>query len=157
MSELRKLWNLLCHPFTHQVIRETSVKCSSCVCVRSCSDLFPLTTELPLWVSVQNQEKQHVCTQAHTHTDTQTQRVITCRHTHRDTHTDIHTCRETHRHTHTDTHRCRHTQTYRPRHSQANTHTNTAAQDTQTHAGILNLWAHSSSAFMFVLQNLACR
>ena len=127
MSELRKLWNLLCHRFTHQVIRETSVKCSSCVCVRSCSDLFPLTTELPLWVSVQNQEKQHVCTQAHTHTDTQTQRVITCRHTHRDTHTDIHTCRETHRHTQMQTHADIQTQTltgtHTHKHSRAR-HTN---------------------------------
>ena len=47
-----------------------------------------------------------------------------------------------------------HTQTYKPTHSQTHTHTHTAAHK-QSHAGILNLWAHSSSGSTFVLQNLA--
>ena len=106
-------------PFTRQVIRETSEKCNMCgVCVQSCSDLFPLATELSLWFSFQNQEKWG--TETHSNTDTHI-------HTHRDTttHTQTHIGTHTWTHAHTETHtqRRRNTQTHTNAHTDPDTYT----------------------------------
>ena len=67
------------------------------VCVQSRSDLFPLTTELPPWFSVQEQEKWG--TQIHANTDTHT---YTHAHTHTHRLADPHTNTHMHTRTHTD-------------------------------------------------------